>query len=84
MHKIKTFWAFIGTDTDGAEGVPAFYDPHLDLAMPLVGSDRLRVESLRNVAQSVADQTGMSLELRQFTQYVVVDVIKPKGNPSRH
>lgn len=84
MHKIKTFWAFIGTEKDGTEGVPAFYDQGLNMMMPLVGSDQARIDSLRSMAQLIADQTGQSLELRQFSEYRVVETIKPRRSVNAH
>ena len=51
-HKIERLYAWIATHRDGEEGVPATLDPGTGGPLPLIGSDRERIESLREVARA--------------------------------
>lgn len=74
--KIDKLFAFIADDTSG-EGVAAFHDNTLGM-VPMVGADMKRVESLRGMAQMIADQTGNSIKVCEFSVRTELEVIKPK------
>ncbi|HUT76640.1 MAG TPA: hypothetical protein VM285_03080 [Polyangia bacterium] len=76
--RIKTMWAFVGTDADGDEGVIAFMDPVSREWRPLVGADKERMDSLRPIAQNIADQHGRPVTLVRFDRRSEVEKIHPK------
>lgn len=82
-HRIAELFCFACIDTDGDEGVPAIEGPN-GMVLPLMGSDRARMDSLRHAAQSVADQSGKPVRLLRFRQMEEVAVIEPRkeGRPS--
>lgn len=68
MHgheKIEVVYAFIATDTDGSEGIPAFVAEN-NLVMPMVGADMDRVETLRPIAEEMALMKGIVITLAKF------------------
>lgn len=77
MHKITHLWAFVCADSDGDEGLPAVYQPQTGMMMPLVGSDLVRVDLLRQQAQMIADKSGQTIELRKFSVCEVIETITP-------
>jgi hypothetical protein len=84
MPKITEVFAFVVADKDADdEGVPAMSvnvpgaGPHF---MPLFGADMARAESMRPLAQHVADTTGKKLTLMRFTGREIIDEIIPGGS----
>lgn len=77
--KITEIFAWICTEPDGGEGIPAV--SHDGLALPLVGADRARIESLRPYAQRVAHELGLPVRLMRFSGMEVLEQISA---PSRH
>lgn len=73
---ITELYAFIASEPDG-EGVAAVQLG--SMMMPLVGADAARVESLRKMAQQVADQTGMTLTLARFAVRENMATITPRA-----
>ena len=72
--KVTEMFAFVILD-DGYgkcdEGIPAF---NLNgIAMPLVGADMLRMNSLRPLVKQLT-RNGSIVELRKFTQMEVIEV----------
>jgi hypothetical protein len=65
--RIEQMYAFVMVDpADNTEGVPAFAGPG-GMAMPMVGADWKRVQSLRPVAeQMVRDHPGAKITLCRF------------------
>jgi hypothetical protein len=77
-HIIKEMFAFVAVDSsDGDEGLAAFMRG--ETLMPMVGSDLTRVDSLRPMAQLIADHTGQPVTLVRFTVRETLDVIEPAG-----
>lgn len=72
---IDEMWAWICTEPDGGEGIPALQGP--DGPMPMIGADRARIESLRPWAASVANELGLPVRLVRFTGMEVLDRIEP-------
>ncbi len=75
---IQTLHAFIVTDEDGVEGIPAAKAPD-GMAMPLVRADRARIESLRPIAQQIADGLGKKVVLTRFSVREDVDTLLPRS-----
>jgi hypothetical protein len=71
--KITEMWAWVCTEDDGGEGLPAF--EIRGMVMPLVGADRKRVDSLRPYAESVVNNMGLPMKLVKFTNMEVVELI---------
>ena len=73
---ITELYAFIATEKEG-EGVAAVRLG--DTMFPLFGADQARVDSLRTLAQDVANRTGMTLTLARFQLREDLDTITPAG-----
>ena len=72
--KIDGLWAWIATEDDGQEGV-------IGQAtrigwLPLIGADRERIESYRDIAQGIAD-LGSHVQLVQFTTRTDLGTLTP-------
>lgn len=77
-HRIIELWAWITLDDgDGNEGIPAFLAADGVTQMPLIGSKRAAIESLRPVAEQAAALSRNPVELRHFTVMTVEDSIPP-------
>lgn len=76
QQKIEQMFAFVIVDDDGTEGIPAFQGPN-GMAMPMVGADLERVESLRPIAEDMAKQLNKDVTLAVFEVRKDVEVIKP-------
>lgn len=67
-QRVTELYAWIATERDGGEGVPAasmVVDGQLML-VPLIGADLARLESLRPTAVAVANESGCPVRLRRF------------------
>ncbi len=76
--KITEMYAFVVIDDgmgQGNEGIPAL--SLNGMAMPMVGADMARVDSLRKIAQEMTLDHGR-IELRKFTSMEVVEVYEGK------
>jgi hypothetical protein len=63
--RIKELWAYTQVDpNDDQEGVIAIHGP--DGPMPLVASDRVRVEEFEPIARDFANQLGRPVRLRYY------------------
>jgi hypothetical protein len=73
--QITELWAWVVTEADGGEGVPAI---ELDgVALPLVGADGERMKLLRPYAEQVAGR-GVPVKLMRFSGAEVVETLGPK------
>ncbi len=83
MPVIDRMYAFVQEDTGpDDEGVISALGNvqgpfHSVVAMPLVGSDMGRIDSLRPVAQRVADVTGKPVKVLMFSVRTEVAVLMP-------
>lgn len=75
---IDQMFAFVCVDKDGTEGIPAFVKN--DIAYPLVGADMARIESIRPMAERLANQLGAPLTLCKFSVREELEVINPEEN----
>lgn len=74
--RIDQMYAFVMVDDDGTEGVLGFTSPN-GRAMPLVGADMARIDSIRPYVQEIATLTGKPTILRHFTTATDVETIQP-------
>jgi hypothetical protein len=72
-QKIEKLYAWVVTEPDGGEGIPAADIG--SMAMPMVGADRERMESLREFAEHVHQVTGYPVKLKMFSGGTVIDEI---------
>lgn len=72
---IDTMYAYIVMDDDDTEGIPAFMNGNT--AMPMVGADQARIESLDPIAQQLATELGKKVTLVRFSVREEVKVIEP-------
>ncbi len=80
MPRIDKLYAFIVEDSGPEdEGVPGFNAD--GQWFPLMGADLGRIDSLRPVAQAVANTIGKPMRLCVFKGRELVEVIEPKEDP---
>lgn len=72
--KIDQVWIFIADDEEG-EGVVGFKAGNQ--WMPLVAADEARVESLRQVAENVAQVSNTKITLAKFSVRQNLEIISP-------
>ncbi len=78
---VKELWAYLAVDPDdGDEGIVAAWVN--GSWTPLVGADRQRMESLRELATTYAKEARRVFRLVRFDQRTVVDVIDGRGPAS--
>ena len=73
MKKIDNIYAWIITEEDGSEGIPAVSIK--GLMMPLIGADQARIESFRERAQQIAAIKNLPLKLVNFRGYIVLEEV---------
>lgn len=73
---MTTIHAIIAIGDDDEEGIPAFHTP--DGVVPLIASDRVRLESIKEMAQFIADTTGQSFKVVEFSVRTDVGEIKSR------
>lgn len=82
MPKVTELFAFVIADkNEDDEGVPAF-ETRMG-AMPLMGADFARADSLKPIAQRLATQMGKPIRLLRFTHLEEVETLFPKDADER-
>lgn len=71
---VNSVFVFVIDNPEG-EGIPAMTVGQM--VMPLVGADMARVDSLRPYAQELADTSGRSIKILEFSVRRLVDQIEP-------
>lgn len=66
QFKITKLFAYIATDEDGTEGVPAFLGRD-GISYPLIGADVERCEQYRPIAESIAKNHKKKIVLAVFS-----------------
>lgn len=82
IPKIETMYAYISHgDGPDDEGVTAYLrgTPLSSQWVPMVGADRERMDSLRAVAQKMADKARQKITLAKFTVRTDLETIEPAG-----
>lgn len=70
-RKIGRLWAWIATEDDGGEGLPAVALG--DTLLPLVGADRERIESFRDDVRALQRRAGLPMRLVCFENLVEIE-----------
>ena len=73
--KITEMYAFVCTEEDGTEGIPAVSDR--GMMLPMTGADMKRVESLIPMAQGIANLTGRPMKIVRFHQMEKIGGVNP-------
>jgi hypothetical protein len=73
--RIERLFAFVAEDESG-EGLTGFWDPASGW-MPMVAADEARVESLRQMAERIATESGKPIRLLRFDVRTEVETITP-------
>lgn len=71
-QKIDMLYAWIITEEDGQEGVPAMSTDDGQW-MPMIGADTSRIESLRKTALEVARMKNLPIKLVKFSNVTVLE-----------
>lgn len=74
LLRMKEVFVFVSRDPDGNECVPVWTFPD-GLVIPLVCSDKARVDSLRGLAKQMAEQSGVKITLCRFYMREELEVI---------
>jgi len=72
--RIDEVLVFVAEDKDGNEGVCAFKDLN-GLLLPMVCADRERVESLREMANTIKQRSGLKIKLLKFSKRSLIEEI---------
>jgi hypothetical protein len=75
--RVDQMFVFLAVDHTGDEGVIAY--PMGNTIMPLLGADMARVDSVRTLAQKIADARGCDITLAVFSVRENREVIRPRG-----
>lgn len=73
--RITNLWAFTQVGADDQEGICAFMTDRG--WMPMIASDRVRLDQLRPIAQQIAKKTGRVVKLVQVSTRTDLEEIKP-------
>lgn len=76
QQKIEKMYAFVCTDDDGTEGIPAFSGPG-GMMLPMVGADLARANSLKPIAEDICKQLGKKITLCRFEVREELEVFEP-------
>lgn len=74
-QKIERLYAWICTEPDGGHGIPALKTAG-GMAMPMIGSDVVRIQDLRPWAEMVRKEKGYPVELVEFSVRTVLEVLE--------
>lgn len=74
--RITELHAICGIGDDDEEGIPAFFSG--DGPVPLIASDRVRLDHLKAMAQQIADATGKTFKVVRFSVRSDVGEIRPR------
>lgn len=78
--RITCMHAITGIGDDDEEGIPAWKTP--DGPLPLIATDRVRLEQLKEMAQVIADATGQSFKVVRFSVREDIGEIISSRKPS--
>jgi len=78
MKQIEQIYAFITVDPeDDTEGIAGFLAPN-NVMMPLIGADMARIHSLREMAEKISNERGVTLRLCIFKERIELETIEPE------
>jgi hypothetical protein len=70
-QKITRLYAWIAEEPDGGEGIVSAQLG--DVHMPLIGADRARIESFRNIAKEIQVYTSYPIKLAVFDCMTIIE-----------
>ena len=73
--RITSLWAWTSIGEDDEEGIIGYQSD--GMWMPLIASDRVRVDEFRRIAQIAAETTGRPVVLRRFSTSEELERIEP-------
>lgn len=73
--RISSLWAWTMIGDDDEEGLPTMIDD--GVPMPMIASDRVRLDALRPLAAELARASGRPIRLRRFDFAEDVEAIEP-------
>lgn len=74
--RITAIHAICGIGDDDEEGIPAFTTP--DGPVPMIATDRVRLDQLTKMAQQVSDATGQNFKVVRFSVREDIGEIKSR------
>lgn len=75
--RITSLWAFTQIGEDDQEGIVAIYNTKMAMTLPLISSDRVRLDDWRVLAQRTANSTGRDVKLSRFDVRVDLATMTP-------
>ena len=73
LPRVTALWGFFSVDANGDEGLVA---AHIGGSwMPLIAADEKRLESLRELAERVAKESGKRIVVAKFTRRIDEETI---------
>lgn len=81
-RRIEKLFAWISTDDNGEEGLIGGNLGPNNSFIPFVGSDQMRMESLKGYAKTIANRTGRPVQLKVFASGVTIDTLQPGASRS--
>ncbi len=76
MPEANEIWAWIAIEDEGDEGVAAYMED--GTWRPMIGCAKEGIEGLRPIAEQIAKESGMTLQLRRFTTRTDLETINPE------
>lgn len=81
-YKIEKLYAWVTTDDDGDDALPAV---RTDMGfLPMIGSDKEMIESLRQTAMTTMAWNGRPIRLVEFGTMKVIEVHSPNDPQTHH
>lgn len=74
--RITVIHAIVAVGSDNQEGIPAFITP--EGAIPMIASDKVRLDVISKMAQAVADATGRTFKIVRFSVREDIGEIRSK------
>lgn len=78
LLRIDKLWAYVSKDEQGNEGLCAATSPG-GMLLPLIAADPARLESIKAIAEQLAEITGRTLVLIELSTRTDVREIKGKA-----
>ena len=72
--RITEIWAWIVTESDGGEGIPAMHLPNGGVA-PMLGADEVRVRAYEQDARLMAAALKVPVKLCRFSDMEVIETL---------
>lgn len=79
--KIEKLWCFCSIGPRNNEGIMGILGP--DGWLPMITGDKKRFDEVLPLAQDIAKQTGISVEIKEFYAYKTYGKIDSHGKYSR-